>query len=322
MKLRYRRRLITLFFTIILSLLLYLPTWSQVSSIDSLEYGIYLWQSGKTIEAILEWEKLIKYGEKNREILCQAYLMLAQAYLELGHTHLAWNALELSEKYIKSELTPISAGIEGNIALAEKDYLRAISAYEKAPISIATFNNLSIAYEKRSKIWRKLAAEARWEGDEVLEAQRNNKAQGDLAKSRLNASKAINTLKANPEVSLNSARSWLRWAQFGHLSGAKIAIEILNQLHDSKPKGDLLIKLSEFNQSTLDLAKSVALSLDNSRLLAQIALKEGNILELKGQFSKAENKTLQAFEYSAQSYPKLSYLAQWQLGVFILQRET
>ncbi|MGH2416525.1 MAG: tetratricopeptide repeat protein, partial [Microcystaceae cyanobacterium] len=115
-------RFIFLFFLgIILPTLMMLPSWSQVSPSALYQQALIDWQQGRTLNAIALWKEFVE-KVTNSDSQSRGYLNLAQAYLEMGHFHKAREAWERGKVLAPPELSSLIAGIEGNIALAEKDF--------------------------------------------------------------------------------------------------------------------------------------------------------------------------------------------------------
>ncbi len=294
---------------IFLTTLFHLPTWGQSPPI-LYQQALSLWQAGQTQQAISEWKQAIQ-GTSDQSLKARAYLMLAQAYLDLGFIHLADSAFEKGKSLRNTALTTFIKAIEGNLALAKRDFEGAISAYEDVPNSLGVLNNLSQAYEQRARLRQQLAQEAYLEGDEE---QERLKIQGtlDLEKAKLIAQNAIS--QASKEVSLDAAKSWIRWSQLGADEGVKQALEILKQLPDSFDKGLQLLEIAQLDRIGLPVAESVAQTLNHSFLLAQVERLYAQDLEKETRYEKAIQHTLKAYRLVAQSNLELLGQLQWDLG--------
>ncbi len=295
---------------LVLSTLLNFPAMGQ-SPATLYQQALDLFQVGRMESAISLWQQVIE-NKPEKSLKGRAYLMLAQAYLDLGFIHKASDIWEQAKKLDVTSLTAFVDSIEGNLALAQHDFERAITAYEKAPQSLGVLNNLSQVYEQQSQLKQQLAKEAHLEGNQQEEDIFKVQASKELKIAKDIAQRAIQL--ASDEVSLDAARSWIRWYQLGELKGLHQALNILQQLPDSFDKGLQLIEIARQNQIGLALAESVAHTLNHSFLLAEVERLYAKELEQNKHYKEAIQRILNAYGLVAQSNLELLFQIQWDLG--------
>lgn len=281
------------------------------SSATLYQQALDLFQLGRIESAIHLWQQVI---EKNpdKSLKARTYLMLTQAYLDLGFIHKASDIWEEAKKLDITSLTPFVDAIEGNLAFAQHDFERAIIAYKKAPQSLGVVNNLSQVYEQQSQLKRQLAYEAHLEGNQQEEDTLKAKASQELNIAKNLAQQAIHL--ASDQVSLDAARIWIRWYQLGEVEGLQQSLNILQQLPDSFDKGLQLIKIARQHPIGLALAESVAQTLNHSFLLAEVERLYAQKLEQKKHYTEAIQRILNAYGLVAQSDLELLFEIQWDLG--------
>ncbi len=268
------------------------------------------WQQGRTIEALSLWKQLATEAESPDE-RARGYLMLAQGYLELGDVREGGEALARAKLLDVPELLPFVAGIEGNLALLSHDFDRAITAYQQAPQSLATLNNLSLAYQRRSQLRAQQALEATWEGD-ASQQRWEAQSRKDSQQSQGVAKRAL--ALAGQEVSLDAARSWIRWGQLGNREAWGRASAILKPLPDSVVKGQLLLEIARQDNSVLSVAQSVAQTLNSPSLMAQVFRLHSEEQERWGNYPQALDWSRRAYGWVAQSNLALRYELEGDLG--------
>lgn len=293
-----------------LSTLLNLPAMGQ-STATLYQQGLDLFQVGRIKSAISIWQQVIE-NKPDKSLKGRTYLMLAQAYLDLGFIHKASDIWEQAKKLDVTSLSPFVDAIEGNLAFAQHDFERAIIAYEKAPRSLGVLNNLSQVYEQQSQLKQQLAYEAHLEGNQQEEDILKVQASQELKIAKNLAQQAIHL--ASDEVSLDAARIWIRWYNLGEVEGLQQSLNILQQLPDSFDKGLQLIKIARQNPIGLALAESVAQTLNHSFLLAEVERLYGQKLEQKKHYTEAIQRILNAYGLVAQSDLELLFEIQWDLG--------
>lgn len=288
-------------------------------------------ERGDFPEAITYWDKAIKIYEleNNQELLAQALVDQAQAYLSQGNyrkaTKLLVQAIETAQ-FVKAPETEVVAwGALGNARNYQGNYDEALVAYQKSlklaeevgnhKYSTIALNNLFSLFYNRSSQYFIKAEEQQAQGDAKSAAQLLQLGNQDLNDAAIVAKRAI--VKAPGGMS--EAKALINLISLSPRNEYKTRIQnILKSLPNNREKAYTIINFAErldleSKINLLEWANSIAQNIGDGRAQSFALGAIGRTYEQTGQFDKALNLTIAAQE-SAQRDKDSLYRWQWQAG--------
>ena len=166
---------------------------------------------GYPTEAISVWQELLE-STRDSNLKARINLNLAITYVLQGKLPLATQSYQEAKKYAPDTLETELITVEALMALAAKDWEKAIALYSKLELENLTIvNNLIDSYQGRAKQRKKLALTASWEEDEEQEKYWLELAKEDEIKAQPLIKKALEI--ASQEISISAAKIFLRARQ-------------------------------------------------------------------------------------------------------------
>ena len=173
--------------------------------------AVELVNQGYPQSAIALWRELLQ-STPDSELKARINLNLTITYLLRGDWHLASESYQEAQKYGNDTLSRELTTVAALMALATKDWDKAIALYSTLELANLTIlNNLIESYQGRVEQRQKLALTARWEEAEAEEQSWLALAREDELKVQQLRLKAVEI--ASQEISLDAAKVFLRELQ-------------------------------------------------------------------------------------------------------------
>ncbi len=257
--------------------------------------AVELVNQGYPQSAIALWRELLQ-STPDSELKARINLNLTITYLLRGDWHLASESYQEAQKYGNDTLSRELTTVAALMALATKDWDKAIALYSTLELANLTIlNNLIESYQGRAEQRQKLALTARWEEAEAEEQSWLALAREDELKVQQLRLKAVEI--ASQEISLDAAKVFLRELQAENSPELQAentqesvigkTVSILEGLKISEESIGLMVEVAQLNPDYWQKSEEMAVKLNNPDILASVWQAEAEYYQKEDNLDKA-----------------------------------